>query len=55
MPLTESDLPADWTENYGAFVSFGDDLVMATCKECFASVNSDSFAAHRQHHVLTGS
>lgn len=51
MPLTESDLPADWTKNYGAFVSFGEDLVMGTCKECFVSVNSDSFTAHTEYHT----
>jgi hypothetical protein len=51
MAMTESDLPPDWTDHFGAFVSFGDTMVMGTCRKCYALVNSDSFADHRIWHA----
>lgn len=50
MPLTENDLPKEWTLNYGAFVTIGD-LVMATCRICYACVFSDFFVQHITRHA----
>lgn len=49
MPMTEADLPDEWTKWYGNFVNFGEEVVIATCRRCFALVNSDYFAAHNDH------
>jgi hypothetical protein len=51
MALTEADLPAEWTEHYGQFISIGDQLVLATCRKCFGLVNSDHFTHHRSWHA----
>lgn len=54
--MTTTDLPLEWTEHYGAFMSFGEVtvIILGTCKECFATVNSDSFAAHTEWHLEQG-
>ena len=52
MTMTENDLPHEWTVNYGAFISLGDAVVMATCRICFALVVSDFFGDHTHRHEV---
>jgi len=50
--MREDDLPDEWTQHYGGFMSFGDEVVMAVCRNCFGVVVSDFFANHTEWHNI---
>ena len=50
MALSEKDLPKSWVKFYGAFMAFGDEVVLATCRTCLALIASDHFPAHTEWH-----